>query len=62
MSNLIEKLRIIAARAPNIDVPIINAAIERIKELEEKLAEYEEDITDWQYSVESQMRRRKEDK
>jgi hypothetical protein len=62
MSNLIEKLRIIAARAPNIDVPIINAAIDRIKELEEKLAEYEDDITDWQYSVESQMRRRKEDK
>jgi hypothetical protein len=62
MSDLIEKLKIIAARAPTIDIPIIKAAIDRINDLEEKLAEYEDDITDWQFSVESQMKRRKEDK
>lgn len=62
MSDLTEKLKIIAARAPSIDVPILLAAIDRIKDLEAKLAEYEEDITDWQSSVLAQMKRRKEDR
>jgi hypothetical protein len=62
MSNLIEKLKIIAITANVSDRPIIEAAIHRIKELEGQLSHYEEDITDWQFSVEAQMMRRKEDR
>lgn len=62
MIDLIEKLKIIAVQAHKSDAPFIEAAIDRIKELETKLTRYEEDITDWQVSVESQMRRRRDDK
>ncbi len=62
MINLIEKLKVIAVQARESDAPIIQAAIQRIGELEAKLSDYEEDITDWQGSVESQMRRRKDDR
>jgi len=61
MINLIEKLKLIASEAHESDAPVIEAAIERIKELEAKLSEYEDDITDWQHTVVSQMRRRKDD-
>ena len=61
MAELIEKLKVIAAQADKSDALIIEAAIDRINELETKLTDYEEDITDWQDSVETQMRRRKED-
>ncbi len=61
MNNLIYKLKLIAAKANVSVAPIINAAIDRINYLEEKLSEYEDDITDWQSSVEAQMKRRKED-
>ncbi len=62
MIDLIEKLKVIAVKAQESDAPFIEAAIDRIKELEDKLADYEDDITDWQGSVETQMRRRKGDK
>lgn len=62
MIDLIEKLMVMAARARKSDAQIIEAAIDRIRELEDKLSDFEEDITDWQYSVENQMRRRKDDK
>jgi hypothetical protein len=62
MIELIEKLMVIAAKANKSDALIIEAAIDRINELEAKLSDYEEDITDWQYSVETQMRRRDDDK
>ena len=62
MIDLIEKLKLIALQAHKSDAPFIEAAIDRIKELETKLTRYEEDITDWQDSVESQMRRRRDDK
>lgn len=62
MINLIEKLKVIAEQAHKSDAPIIEAAIGRIKELETKLTHYEEDITNWQGSVETQMRRRRDDK
>jgi len=62
MINLIEKLKLIATGAHDTDEPVIKAAIKRIQELETKLDEYEEDITDWQVSVEAQMRRRKDDR
>lgn len=62
MIELIEKLMVIAAKANKSDAHIIEAAIDRINELEAKLSDYEEDITDWQYSVETQMRRKKDDK
>ena len=62
MINLIEKLKVIALEANETDAPVIEAAIERIRELESKLTIYEEDITDWQGAVETQMRRRKDDK
>jgi len=61
MTDLIEKLKIIAAQAHESDVPTIKSAIDHIKELEAKLASYKEDATDWQASVETQMRRRKDD-
>ena len=62
MINLIEKLKVIAAEAHETDASVIDAAVKRIEELETKLAVYEDDITDWQVSVETQMRRRKDDK
>lgn len=62
MINLIEKLKVIAVQADKSDAPFIEAAIDRIKELEAKLAHYEDDITDWQGSVKTQMRRRKDDR
>lgn len=62
MSDLIEKLKVIAVQANQSDALIIKAAIDRIQELEAKLNDYEEDVTDWHFSVESQMRRRKDDK
>ncbi len=62
MINLIEKLKVIAVEAHETDAPVIEAAIDRINELEAKLAIYEDDITDWQGAVETQMRRRKDDK
>ncbi len=58
MTDLIEKLKVIATKAHESDAPTIKAAIDRIKELEAKLAGYEEEATDWQASVETQMRRR----
>ena len=62
MIDLIEKLKVIAVKAHKSDAPFIQAAIDRIKKLEAKLARYEEDVTDWKVSVESQMRRRRGDK
>lgn len=62
MIDLIDKLRAIALELARSDALVIETAISRIKELEAKLADYEEDITDWQYSVQTQMRRRKDDK
>ena len=62
MIDLIEKLKVIAIQAHKSDALIIEAAIDRIKELEARLSDYDEDITDWQDSVETQMRRRKGDK
>jgi len=62
MTDLIQKLKVIAAQADESDAPFIEAAIDRIRMLEAKLAHYEEDITDWQISVESQMRRRRDDR
>lgn len=62
MIDLIEKLKVIAVQADESDAPFIEAAIDRIKELEAKLSRYEEDTTDWQASVETQMRRRRDDK
>ena len=62
MSDLIERLKVIAVQAHKSDARFIEAAIDRIKELEAKMTHYEEDITDWQVSVETQMRRRRNDK
>jgi hypothetical protein len=62
MSKLIENLMVIAAKAQKSDALTIEAAIERIMELEAKMSDYEEDVTDWQGSVESQMRRRDNDR
>ena len=61
MTDLIEKLKVMALQANKSDALVINAAVTRIQELEAKLSDYEEDITDWQISVQSQMRRRKDD-
>jgi len=61
MTDLIEKLREIAVRANESDAPFIEKAIDRIVELEADLSGHEEDITNWQVSVEKQMRRRKDD-
>ena len=62
MNDLIEKLKVIAVQAHKSDAPFIEAAIDRIKELEAKLAYYEEDITDWKVAVETQMNGRRGDK
>ena len=62
MIDLIEKLKVIALQAHESDAPFIEAGIDRIKELEAKLTHYEEDITDWQVAVKTQMRRRNDDK
>ena len=62
MTDLIEKLKEIAVRANESDAPFIERAIDRIEELEAELTGHKEDITNWQVSVEKQMRRRKDDK
>ena len=62
MIDLIEKLKVITVQAHESDGPFIEAAIDRIRELEAKLTQYEEDITDWQVAVKTQMRRRKGDR
>lgn len=62
MIDLIEKLNVIAAQADASDARFIKAAITRIKELEAKMIHYESDITDWRGSVETQMRRRRDDR
>ena len=62
MSDLIERLKVIAVQAHKSDARFIEAAIDRINELEAKMTHYEEDITDWQVSVETQMRRRRNDR
>ena len=62
MNDLIERLKIIGLQANKSDELIIEEAIDRIRKLEAKLFDYDESITDWQYSVETQMRRRKDDK
>jgi len=61
MNDLIEKLKVIAVQAHKSDALFIEAAIDRIKELEAKLAYNEEDMTDWKVSVETQMKRRRGD-
>jgi len=62
MTDLIEKLKEIAVRANESDAPFIERAIDRIEELEAQLTDHQEDITNWQVSVEKQMRRRRDDK
>ncbi len=62
MTDLIEKLKEIAVQARESDAPFIEAAIDRIEELEAELTGYKQDITDWQVAVEKQMRRRRDDK
>ena len=62
MTDLLKKLKEIAMRTDESDASFIKAAIGRINELEAKLASYEEDITDWQVAVETQMGRKKDDK
>ena len=57
MISLIEKLKAIASRADNSDAPALKEAIDHIQEMEDKLSDYEEDITDWQMSVKKQMGR-----
>ncbi|MFT5657407.1 MAG: molybdate-binding protein [Gammaproteobacteria bacterium] len=61
MTDLIEKLKEVAVRAKGSDKRFIEKAIERIEELEAEMVGYKDDITDWQVSVEKQMRRRKDD-
>ena len=62
MTDLTEKLREIAIRANESDALLIERAIDRIEELEAELTGHKEDDTNWQVSVEKQMRRRKDDK
>ena len=62
MTDIIEKLKQIAARAKGSDASVIAAAIAHIEELEAELEGYRDDITDWQVAVQQQMRRRKDDK
>lgn len=62
MTDLLEKLKEIAIQAPESEAPFIEAAIERIRELEAKLACHEDDITDWKIAVETQMGRSSDDK
>lgn len=62
MNPLIDQLRAIAEGLRRSDALVIQAAIDRIRDLEDRLSDYEEDITDWQHSVLSQMGRRKEEK
>ncbi len=59
MINLIQKLKVISSQLNRSDEQIIKEAIDRIKELEAELSNYEDDITDWQFSVEAQMNRKK---
>ena len=46
MIDLIEQLKVIVERANKADALVINAAINRIEELEDKLSDYEDDVTD----------------
>lgn len=62
MTDLIDKLREIARQVSASDALVIESAIKRIRDLEDKLSDYEEDITDWQFSVEQQMNRGKDNK
>jgi hypothetical protein len=62
MTDLLEKLRQIAKQASESDAQVIEAAIDHIEELKIKLTRYEEDVTDWQVAVETQMGRRLDDK
>ena len=62
MTDLIEKLKKIAVQAHESDAPFIEAAIDRIEELEAELTGYKQDVTDWQVAVEKQMGRRRDDK
>jgi hypothetical protein len=62
MINLIQKLKVVASQLGKSDAQIIIAAIDRIKDLEAKLSDYEDEITDWQFSVEAQMNRKKSDR
>jgi hypothetical protein len=61
-TDLIEKLKEIAAKANDSDATYIERAIDRIKELEAELTGHKEDVTDWRTAVENQMRRRRDDK
>ena len=54
---LIEQLRSIALNLRHSDALVIKTAIDVIRDLEDRLSDYEEDITDWQNSVMSQMGR-----
>ncbi len=62
MKTLLEKLENISKRIDAKERPTIDAAIDRIRKLEEKLNEYEDDITDWKFSVVKQMKREGDDK
>lgn len=61
-TDLIEKLKEIALQAKDSDAPYIQMAINRIEELEAELDGYREDMTDWRTAVETQMRRRRDDR
>ncbi len=56
---LIEQLRDIALNIRRSDALVIHAAIDLIRDLEDRLSEYDEDITDWRDSVLSQMAKKK---
>ena len=60
MTDLIEKLTEMAARADDADALYIRMAIDRIEKLEAELHGYREDITDWRDAVEKQMRRKRD--
>ncbi len=60
MTNLTKALKTIAARLNQPEALVIKAAIDRIEDLEERLAEYEEDITGWQLTVKKQMGRQED--
>lgn len=62
MTELIEKLKEIAARAKDSDALFIQRAIDRIEELEAELSDYQEDVTDWRAAVEKQMGRTRDDR
>ena len=61
-TDLIEKLKEIAIQAKDSDAPYIQMAINRLEELEAELEGHREDMTDWRTAVETQMRRRRDDR